>query len=118
MTQAVQEATGAEHVIWNLADLYSGSDDPALARDLEKANLDADGFAERYRGRVASLTAAELAEALQEAEALNDLIGRLGSFASLQWATDTGNATYGALLQRMREAGSLLQQKKLLCELE
>ncbi len=118
MNQAVQEATGAERVLWNLGDLYRGSDDPAIARDLEKANAEADRFAERYRGRVASLSAAELAAALGEAEALNDLTGRLGSFASLQWATDTGNATYGALLQRIREASSLLHQKTLFFELE
>src|SRR5262245_8158915 len=118
MNQAVQEATGAENITWNLGDLYSGSDDPAIARDLEKANSEADRFAERYRGRVASLSAAELAQALQEAEAFNDVVGRLGSFASLQWATDTNNASYGALLQRMREAGSLLHQKTLFFELE
>ncbi len=118
MNQAVQEATGAEHVIWDLSDLYSGSDDPAITRDLETANAQADRFAERYRGRVASLSAAELAEALQEAETFNELIGRLGSFASLQWATDTGNAAYGALLQRMREARSQLHQKTLFFELE
>jgi oligoendopeptidase F len=118
MTQAVQEATGAENVVWDLSDLYRGGDDPAIARDLEQADAQADRFAERYRGRVATLSAGEMAEALHDAEQINDLMGRLGSFASLQWATDTGNAAYGALLQRIREASSQLDQKTLFFELE
>ncbi len=118
MTQAVQEATGAESVVWDLSDLYKGIDDLAINRDLEQANTLADRFAERYRGRVAALNVQELADALREAEAFNDLAGRLGSFASLQWTTDTGNPAYGALLQRIREASSLLHQKTLFFDLE
>jgi oligoendopeptidase F len=118
MTDVAQETTGAEQVIWDLTDLYAGVDDPAITRDLEKANALADRFAERYRGRVASLSAAELAQALYDAEELQELIGRLGTFASLQWATDTNNAAYGALLQRIQEAGSQLHQKTLFFDLE
>ncbi len=116
--QSTQTATGAEQVIWDLSDLYKGVDDPAINRDLEAADARADKFAERFRGRVASLSAAELAEALKEVEALNDVVGRLGTYSSLLWTTDTANATYGALLQRIREASSLLQQKTLFFDLE
>ncbi len=118
MSQAVQEVTGAEDVLWDLGDLYAGNDDPAIGQGLAEADRLADQYAAKYRGRVASLSAPELAEALREAETLSELMGRLGTFASLQWATDTGNAAYGALLQRIHEAGSQIHQKTLFFDLE
>jgi oligoendopeptidase F len=118
MIDPTSALTGAEQVIWDLSDLYAGTDDPAINRDLAEAQALAERYAERYRGRVASLSAAELAEALTEAEKLTEQVGRVSTFASLQWNTDTTNAAYGALLQRVREIGSQIQQKTLFFELE
>jgi len=118
MAEMVQEATGAENVLWDLSELYKGIDDPAIERDLKDVLATADQFAERYRGKVASLSATELAEAQTATEALSEQFGRLINYASLQWNTDTGNAAFGALLQRMREAGSQFQQKLLFFDLE
>lgn len=118
MTDLVQDVTGAEQVFWDLSDLYSGSDDPAIERDLAAAKAEAEAFAERYRGRVAALNADELAAALWETEALQEKLGRIGNFASLQYATDTLNPAFGALAQRIQEAGSELQQILLFFELE
>jgi oligoendopeptidase F len=118
MTEATLERTGAEHVIWDLSDLYKGVDDPTIERDLQVADAQADQFAARYRGRVAALSAAEMAQALTETEALHDHFGRISTFASLQYSTDTQNPAFGALVQRVQEAGSQLQQKLLFFELE
>jgi oligoendopeptidase F len=78
----------------------------------------AERYAMRYRGRVASLSATELAEALTEGEQLVEQVGRVSAFAGLQWNTNTTNASYGALLQRIREIGSQIQQTTLFFELE
>ncbi len=118
MSQAVEALNGAEEVVWDLGDLYASPEDPAITRDLEAAAREAEEFAGRYRGRVAELSVAQLAQALTEAEARQERIGRLASFAYLNWTTDTANPTFGALLQRVRETLSRLSQQTLFFELE
>ncbi|HVO44656.1 MAG TPA: M3 family oligoendopeptidase [Aggregatilineales bacterium] len=118
MTERVQEATGAEDIVWNLGDMYAGVDDPALEADQQAMTAKCAAFAEKYRGRVGTLSAADMAEALTDLEIIYDRVARLGSFASLQWTIDMGNAAYGALLQKIQEFGSQLQQQILFFELE
>jgi oligoendopeptidase F len=73
---------------WNLADLYKGMDDPQVARDLDRADAESVAFEEQYKGKLNLLAAAPgagtaLAEAVQRYEALDDLMGRLISYAGL-----------------------------------
>ena len=44
---------------WDLSDLYSGRDSPALTQDLGRLAADAEAFRRRYEGRLAELTGAE-----------------------------------------------------------
>ncbi len=118
MVEAVQQLTGAEEIVWNLGDLYAASDDPKIETDLAEVRSQAERFAGRYRGRVAALGVAELAGALAEYEQLGEMAHRLLSFATLQWTTETTNPAYGALLQRLREAASEIEQKTLFFDLE
>ena len=76
---------------WDLGDLYRGPDDPALERDLTQPVADAQAFEARYRGRVAELDAAQLAQAVAEQEALLTPLYRAGAYASLRFATDTAD---------------------------
>ena len=39
---------------WNLNDLYSGLDDPAIKRDLDRADADCIAFEEAYKGKLAN----------------------------------------------------------------
>ncbi|MGQ9909343.1 MAG: M3 family oligoendopeptidase [Candidatus Flexifilum sp.] len=118
MTTTTPAATGAENVIWDLSIFYQGPDDPAIAADLERVTALADAFAERYRGRVAQLSAAEMVEAMQAMEAIQDLSGRISSYAGLEFSTDTVNPQFGALMQKVQEHGSQIAQKLLFFELE
>src|SRR4051794_33796850 len=73
---------------WNLADLYPLYDAPEVKRDLERADAECVTFEEAYKGKLASLAGGadagpKLAEAVTRYEALDDLLGRLISFASL-----------------------------------
>jgi len=115
---AAEPITGAENVIWDLSVFYAGSDDPAINADLERVMAMADAFAERYRDRVASLSAAEMVMALQEMEAIYDLSGRVSSYAFLNFSTDTADPVWSALVQRVTEHGAALQQKLIFFELE
>jgi oligoendopeptidase F len=55
---------------------------------------------------------------MQELEAINELIGKAASYASLRFATDTADPARGALLQRMQERATEIETKLLFFELE
>ncbi|MFZ1882143.1 MAG: M3 family oligoendopeptidase [Rhodoplanes sp.] len=79
---------------WNLTDLYPAIDAPEIRRDLDHARTEAVAFEAAYKGKLAELARRPdggglLAEAIRRLEALDDLIGRLMSFASLTHAGDT-----------------------------
>ena len=57
-------------------------------------------------------------EALNTIEALMDKVYRLSMYASLLYSTDTNNAQFGALMQKLTEYGARLQQKLVFFELE
>ncbi len=113
-----QQTTGAETVTWDLTDLYTGMADPRLEADLDACDAEADALDAAYRGRIAGLTAAELAGLMVRFEALQETAGRAGTFASLNWAQNTEDPARGALLQRATERGSRLGQKLVFLELE
>src|SRR5580692_3762661 len=102
---------------WNLADLYSGLDDPAIKRDLDKTDADCVAFEEAYKGKLAELAGAPqggaaLAEAVRRFEAIDDLMGRLGSYAGLVHAGDTVDPArtkfYGDVQERLTAASTHL----------
>lgn len=120
MVQAppTEQLTGAENVLWDLSVFYSGVDDPAIQADMDKLNAQVDQFAATYKGRVAHLDPEEMVDALKELEAIYDLRGRIGSFVSLLYSSDTTNPQYGALLQKLTEFGAQIGQKQVFFDLE
>jgi oligoendopeptidase F len=109
--------SGAGEERWDLSDLYSGREDPRLSSDLSQSLERAASLGQRFRGRVASLSAGELAAAVAEYEAILEMAGRAGTFAYLDWSTGTEDPPRGALLARLQEH-SALQQRLLFLELE
>ncbi|KJC43731.1 oligoendopeptidase F [Bradyrhizobium sp. LTSP885] len=98
---------------WNLADLYSGIDAPEVARDLQKMDADCVAFETDYKGKLAENTASEgggkwLAAAIRRYEAIDDLAGRLGSYAGLAHAGDSVDPAiskfYGDVSERLTAA--------------
>src|SRR5579871_5946225 len=102
---------------WNLADLYSGLSDPAIKRDLDKADTDCAAFETNYKGKLAALAeapqgGAALAEAVRAYEAIDDLMGRLGSYAGLIHAGNTVDPArtkfFGDVQERLTTASTHL----------
>jgi oligoendopeptidase F len=98
---------------WNLADLYSGIDAPEVTLDLEKMDIECVAFETDYKGKLAEKTAEEgggewLAEAVRRYEAIDDLAGRLGSYAGLVHAGDSVDPAiskfYGDVSERLTNA--------------
>jgi oligoendopeptidase F len=79
---------------WNLADLYQGIDDPAVKRDLDRSDSESAAFEADYKGKLFVLAersdaGVALASAVKRYEALDDLLGRLSSYAGLVHAGNT-----------------------------
>ncbi|MCC6614657.1 MAG: M3 family oligoendopeptidase [Anaerolineae bacterium] len=114
----MEKTTGAEEIVWDLSILYDGADDPNIARDIEAVNQKVETFAATYRGRVAQLDAEEMVDALIQVEEIYDQSGRIQSFAYLQFATDTAEPKYGALVQKINEFSAEMDQKLVFFDLE
>ena len=115
---AVEKQTGAENIRWDLSIFYDSATDPAIQQDLDRLVQMADEYAAKYRGRVAQLDAEEMVDALVEEEAIEDFAGRIGSFAFLNYATDTADPKLGALVQKITEYNAQLSQKLMFFQLE
>jgi oligoendopeptidase F len=98
---------------WNLADLYSGIDASEVIRDLARMDAECVAFETDYKGKLAEMTAGEgggqwLAEAVRRFEAIDDLAGRLGSYAGLIHAGDSVDPAiskfYGDVSERLTNA--------------
>ena len=98
---------------WNLADLYSGIDAPEITRDLAKMDSECVAFEADYKGKLAEhVVQADggkwLAKAVKRYEAIDDLAGRLGSYAGLAHAGDSVDPAitkfYGDVSERLTAA--------------
>ncbi len=86
---------------WKLSDLYPSGSDPAFKADLEKAENLARAFEARWKGRLEEAAGKDadegLGAAIEAYEALDDLIGKIASFAGLTYFSDTTNPANGKL---------------------
>jgi oligoendopeptidase F len=112
------ELTGAEDIAWDLSDLYDGGDDARLQQDEQEAEKAASKFRDRYYGKVAELSAAELAEAIEERQRIEEVLTRALYYAHLWFSTDTADPARGALVARLTEKGAALDTQLLFFGLE
>jgi oligoendopeptidase F len=103
---------------WDLEPLVDGRGPEAVEELLNEARDRAQAFAETYKGRVAELDPAGLAEAMRELAELHDLAGRAGSYAMLSFSLDTTDPERGARIQKARELGAAIETQVLFFDLE
>lgn len=117
MTIAPDADLTAADIAWDLDPLVAGEGEAGVDRLLREASAAIDEL-ERSRGRIAELDATELAEVMRAAEAVNDALGRAGSWVSLRFATDTADPARGAAMQRFSERATQLATRMVFLELE
>jgi oligoendopeptidase F len=104
---------------WDLSPLLDGEEDRARAESmLDEAKERATRFADTFAGKVTELDTEGLRAAMHELEVINELVGRVGSYASLQFATDTADPARGALLQLVQERATEIETLLLFFELD
>ena len=103
---------------WDLSDFYSSPEAPELTADLDRAETVADRFNGDYGGKVAGLSAADLAAAIRRYEADEDLLGRIASYAQLYHAAKVSDREVGRFYQTTVERLSAITTKLIFFTLE
>lgn len=105
----------AEGVEWDLETLLDGV---ALDGLLDAADVIAAELAERGRGQIATMSAAELGAFHARYGELLDRLGRAESYAGLRFAGDTSDPANGALMARVQERATAISTRLLFIDLE
>ncbi len=96
---AAPQAELGDLPLWNLTHLYPSQTSDVFLADLKRAETDSLSFEAKWKGKLteAAATVGEhgLATALREMDALEDLLGRVASYAGLTYYSDMTNAANG-----------------------
>lgn len=98
---------------WDLSDLYRGPSDPAIDADFAWATAEAAALVAVAQGKLNGMASADFAATVKRYEALDERLGKLGSFAQLLYAQDMSSPDVGRFYQSVQEriteiAGTLL----------
>lgn len=88
---------------WDLNVFYKSIDSPAIEKDITKAEKLCNDFAQSYEGKVTKFDAETLGASIKEYEVIEDLLGKLASYAQLIYAGDMSNAEHGQFYQTIHE---------------
>ncbi len=100
---------------WRLEDLYPSMDAAELHNDIDEASRRSDAFSVQYKGTLSGLAGdggAALAKAIGDFEAIEEILGKLMSYAGLVYAGDTSDPArakfYGDLQGKLTEVSTRL----------
>lgn len=119
MSTPVQDAT-AQGIRWDLSALFDSIDDPRVPALWDSLSKQADEFATKNRGKIerGSLSASELADAIEEYEKISRESAKPTCFGNLLFAADTSNEKIAAFMQAQTEKSSALSVKLIFFGLE
>jgi oligoendopeptidase F len=103
---------------WDLRDLYPGCESPELQADLKAAADDAKAFRLRYQGKLAALDGDALGKAVARYEAMQEVLGRIMSYAQLVHAGNMTDPEIGRFYQTMQERVTDISTELLFFTLE
>ena len=103
---------------WDLADLYPGPRSEAVEADFAEAARAARGFSDQYAGTLAGISGAALAASLAEYQRIEEIQGRLMSYAQLQFSADSTDAARGQFYQSVAERVTTISSDLLFFPLE
>jgi oligoendopeptidase F len=98
---------------WDLGDFYDAPNAPSVVRDFNHGEQLTGEFCKRYEGKVASLSAEELARAIADYEVLQELLGKLGSYASLLFSKNMTDPARAQFYQNTQEKLTTLSSQTL-----
>ena len=88
---------------WNLDDLYTGQDAPELKRDLDWLEQACASFAADFEGKLDALDAPAFLDCVLRNEKINQIAGRIMSFAGLRYYQLTTDAERAKFMSDLQE---------------
>lgn len=98
---------------WDLSDFYSSLDAPEVEKDFTKLEKICASFSKNYDGKVPKLSGQLLAKAIVEYEVIQELFGKLGSYASLLFAGNMSLPQNSQFFQNVQEKLTVLSSQIL-----
>ena len=103
---------------WDLGDLYPSPDSTVLEADLARAMADAAAFEAAWTGKLAGADGVGLAAAIAEYERIEEVLGRVMSYAQLLFSGDSTDAAVGKFYQSMTERVTAISSHLIFFTLE
>ncbi|MDF3608510.1 M3 family oligoendopeptidase [Paracoccus sp. DMF-8] len=103
---------------WDLTDLYPSPESPELSRDLAALEQACKDFSQRYEGRLAKLSPADMLACVESYQLIDILAGRLMSFAGLRYYQNTTDAERAKLMGDLQEKITILTTNLVFFSLE
>ena len=117
-TKPVLDDALGELPAWDLTDLYPGPDSEALKRDLALSDERARDFRSRYAGKLEALDGAGLGAAIAAFEAIQEMLGRMMSYAQLVYSGNMSDPEVSRFFQSMQERSTAISSNLLFFSLE
>jgi oligoendopeptidase F len=109
---------GTVEVLWDLTDLYNGTDDQYIDSDIVWCENEAAAIKTAFSTKVTELDGPTLLTLVKRLETLDCSLSKLATFAFLNFTTQMGNAAAGALDQKIHELASCCGTHTVFFELE
>ncbi len=103
---------------WDLSDLFAGFDDPQIEVTLAAAGQEAEAIATAYAGTLAERTGDDIALMLARYEDLQESIGKVYAFATLNHAANREDPKIGRFVQMVQERVNAITSHLLFVTLE
>jgi len=104
--------------LWDLSDLYPAMDSPELMEDFTKLEKLSDSFLKNYKGNLSKLDAQEMLDSLIQYENMEEITGRIMSYAGLLNAGDIIDTDISKFYQSCHEKLTQINRKTLFYTLE
>ena len=118
MTNPDPRPAETELPAWDLSDLYAAPTDPRIEADLTAAEAEARAFNTAHAGRVGALSGDALAAAIASYERIEEVLGRVMSYAQLVFSGDAQSSENGRFYQTMQERVTSISSHLLFLTLE
>ncbi|VAX05731.1 Oligoendopeptidase F [hydrothermal vent metagenome] len=104
--------------LWNLTDLYPAMDSPEILQDFIRLEEVSDVFLKRYKGKLSELSAKEILDSVKQYEIMEEITGRIMSYAGLLNAGDIIDTDITKFYQSCHERITQITTKTLFFTLE
>jgi oligoendopeptidase F len=115
---SLNDELGTTNVVWNLAPLYDSLQDELLQDDLDLCKQEAELLKEGCAGKLAELEPATFARTVRRIERIQVNLGRIDTYAFLNFVTQVKNDAAGAFLQKCKEEASSINKELVFFDLE